>query len=392
MATGDERPDEETGSGGPTGQAVCIVDGAFKGLPGTLAGFDGDEILVDLDIFGRTTRVRMYQHQVSLSTTTRQRTIDPADYLPPARVQVFGMRATRPLPVDPVRFLPELASMARTTIRLHPHRGEPEAGDSSVGGPLLWPVTEEWPTCSVPYVDPGDFEVDLEHRRPVPLVPVLQLYQRDVAALPFPDGKDVLQVLWCPFDHRDDRGGTWPRPELYWRNEAATRAEGIGLTPNPPQDIPSGKVPQPCFVDPEQVTEYPYEDEDELRCLGDDRRLRLEDIKEQTGWSYQSHLSVAPGVKVGGWPGWTQWPDWPTCRCGRRMDHLLTVSSDEYDVESGLRWAPVVMVRADIDPRTDSISRGFSPTDLRIGDMGGMYLFICPKCPDAPWASRFDCC
>lgn len=98
-------------------------------------------------------------------------------------------------------------------------------------------------------------------------------------------------------------------------------------------------------------------------------------------------------MKVGGWPGWTQWPDWPTCRCGRRMDHLLTVSSGEYDPESGKRWAPVELVGdGDIDPRTGTIGRdGYHPTGLCIGDMGGIYLFICPTCPGTPRASRFDC-
>ena len=35
----------------------------------------------------------------------------------------------------------------------------------------------------------------------VPPVPVAQLLADDVPDLPFPSGTDVLQVLWCPFDH-----------------------------------------------------------------------------------------------------------------------------------------------------------------------------------------------
>jgi hypothetical protein len=41
----------------------------------------------------------------------------------------------------------ELAGYARAALRLHPRRGTPTAGDSSVGGPLAWPENEPWPTC-----------------------------------------------------------------------------------------------------------------------------------------------------------------------------------------------------------------------------------------------------
>lgn len=40
-----------------------------------------------------------------------------------------------------------------------------------------------------------------------PLIPVVQLYARDVPGLPFPEGTDVLQVLWLPVP---DLEGCWP--------------------------------------------------------------------------------------------------------------------------------------------------------------------------------------
>jgi hypothetical protein len=38
--------------------------------------------------------------------------------------------------------------------------------------------------------------------------------------------------------------------------------------------------------------------------------------------------------------------------------------------------------------RRDAIQ---SPPDLMIGDMGGVYIFICPRCPGQPYAYRGRC-
>jgi len=44
--------------------------------------------------------------------------------------------------------VPELAAYGRTATRLHPRPGTPGVGDSSIGGPLLWPAEEPWPVCT----------------------------------------------------------------------------------------------------------------------------------------------------------------------------------------------------------------------------------------------------
>ncbi len=56
-------------------------------------------------------------------------------------------RTTPPRP-DVAAAVPELAAYARTATRLHPRPGAPGVGDSSVGGPLLWPAEEPWPVCT----------------------------------------------------------------------------------------------------------------------------------------------------------------------------------------------------------------------------------------------------
>lgn len=204
------------------------------------------------------------------------------------------MHTTPPSPVDMPELFPALMSYARTTVRLHPRQGAPTAAQSSVGGPLLWPADEPWPTCAGTNLEdhlefaPGPAEV--------PLVPVMQVFADDVPELRFPSGADVLQVLWCPFDHEP-----WgdPRPELRWRR----RAE-IGPTldpmPVPDQDANPEFVPNPCVIDPETLTEYPTYD------LPRDVWTQIRDVVEQveatTGWQYDTDLAVASGIKIGGYP------------------------------------------------------------------------------------------
>jgi hypothetical protein len=56
------------------------------------------------------------------------------------------------------------------------------------------------------------------HKGPVALVPVLQLYARDLPELPFPESTDLFQLLWCPNWH----GEPWHGPALVtiWRRAA----------------------------------------------------------------------------------------------------------------------------------------------------------------------------
>jgi hypothetical protein len=48
-----------------------------------------------------------------------------------------------------------MAPLARTAVRLHPRSGAPSPGDSSVGGPLLWPAAELWPYGHRPHEPDG---------------------------------------------------------------------------------------------------------------------------------------------------------------------------------------------------------------------------------------------
>lgn len=56
-------------------------------------------------------------------------------------------RCTPPRPVNVEELFPEVVPFRQEAVRLHPHAGEPTHHDSSIGGPLLWPAREPWPTC-----------------------------------------------------------------------------------------------------------------------------------------------------------------------------------------------------------------------------------------------------
>jgi hypothetical protein len=295
------------------------------------------------------------------------------------------MRTTPARPVDVEALFPEVVSLQCEATRLHPRRGEPGVRDSSVGGPLLWPAHQPWPHCTEVHLTvssdppPG----------PVPLVPVLQLYAADVPSLPYPAGRDLLQVLWCPCDHEPYYA---PRPELRWRTAADVSGPLLDHPPRP-AGVPDNTIPAPCVLHPERIVEYPQWDLPP--DIGDALKERFERLEDETGWSYWNDLSIAPGIKTGGYPGWTQDPDWPDCAaCGRRMDHLLTIASAEFDGGSARAWLP----HEDRPDEGEVFDLPFEQRDaiqnaagVMIGDMGGVYVFMCTHCPDQPYAWRSDC-
>ncbi|GAA4529346.1 hypothetical protein [Amycolatopsis samaneae] len=374
-------------------------------------------------------------------------------------------------PVDVGVEFPELAGLARTTVRLHPWQGSVTARESSLGGPLLWPAEEAWPVCTIDHPDSrpltsvrgqrlerrrdelgtkvndlaragehdavGVFYRELkeleaairELRRTefaddpaasLPMVPVAQFYARDVPELPFPEGSDVCQVLWCPTDHEPHYG---PRPVVRWRDSASVTAVGAAVEPDPVLSAEES-LPVPCRVWPERVVEFPH-----WRDLpSDEVRERVAVWEKEREWSYSEHLSVAPGSKVGGWVSWVQDPFWPECDRGHRMDHLLTVATGEWGDESWRTWMPLeeragtefvkqvrfaladgstTSAKIGLDEQFDAtrtfFGRAVAPEtvtervipgddaqpgrlDLMIGDVGDLYLFVCPTCPDRPTA------
>lgn len=299
-------------------------------------------------------------------------------------------RPLAPIPFDVESAFPELAGTAREATLLYPRAGQPGPGDSSIGGPLLWPAGEPWPMCAEPdHYKPLAAPVGPE---PVAMVPVVQLYARDVPGLLFPAGTDLLQILWCPLVHEDDPCAANPR--LHWRSTALTTADAAAGQPPRPHTAEEDYLPRPCTVSPTPAVEYPNWDLPE--GLGELLGERFEALHEEHGFTYFD-VATTQQSKVGGYPGWTQPPNWPDCAgCGTRMEHLLSVTATEPGMG---RWLPL----DDRDPRQDAAS---TPSwraeadatafdafghDMDLGDLGGMYFFVCRICPDTPYTHRYDC-
>ncbi|WP_086828631.1 hypothetical protein [Allokutzneria sp. NRRL B-24872] len=260
----------------------------------------------------------------------------------------------------------------------------------------------------------------------LPMVAIAQFYARDIPELPFPEGTDVCQVLWCPVDHEPHYA---PRPQVWWRDSSTVKELATALEPH--EDSEPGCLPKPCRIAPERVVEFP--DSDELDS--EELRDRIAEWEQDQTWKYGPHLSAAPGTKVGGWGYWIQDIFQPECAQGHRMDLLLTVASAEHgdvgawmaqetaaelDFQKEVRFTLTngstgntwigkdeefdaagfslfghgvqpgsVIISDKLVPAHNSAPRGM---DLMIGDVGSVYLFVCPTCPDRPTAVEFQCC
>ncbi|MCX5441154.1 hypothetical protein [Streptomyces sp. NBC_00063] len=88
------------------------------------------------------------------------------------------------------------------------------------------------------------------------MVPVVQLFARDVPELPFPEDRDVLQLVWCPLIHPNDQACA-ALPSLYWRSEADVLTSGMLQAIPAPQEgeYEEEFMPNPCTVSPTSVVE-----------------------------------------------------------------------------------------------------------------------------------------
>ncbi len=316
-------------------------------------------------------------------------------------------RTTPPRPVNVEAAFPELRSMRRRATRLHPRHGEPTVRTSSVGGPLLWPADEQWPVCDVPHKrssgyrladvlrereildhawsrrpETGPTEEDREilatfkrgrhaphlgATHPIPMLAVAQLYASEVPQLPCPDGTDLLQVFWCPFEKHGEEHQL--NVHLRWRDSKEVR-EVVTDQPAPEVVGRDELVPTPCTLAPEEIVEYPY-----LFTLDTALQERIADWEgpeDEEGPQYIYDLSTAPGWKVG---GYTAWPlTGPTdvrCTCGAETAPLLTVDKREWDPAT-TSWVP-------LEDR-DSMGRMFAnvPTGVSPG-RGQLTVAVCSR-------------
>jgi uncharacterized protein (TIGR02996 family) len=293
---------------------------------------------------------------------------------------------------DMAALVPQLGRFARTTTRLHPHRaaGQLPAWVSKIGGRFLWPDSEPWPRCAQCNVD---------------LTPVLQLRSRDVPDLVVPTATDLLQLFWCPDDAAH---GYQPAPRIWWRaTDAVTspRADDPDLSGFPRTSDWEGYVPFECAVYPEGVIEYPLGD-DLYALAGAEQAAQIrqlvenmdvdpaEDLAERFGSEYgpsNAHnlafyeLGQCPGSKVGGKPGFEQHGQW--------FDHLVTLSTWEFDSASFRRWLALEDQRRLAPPGQPlTWTRLFRESDFRplqevlgmqLGRTQQAHVFVCRE--REPW-------
>jgi hypothetical protein len=350
-------------------------------------------------------------------------------------------RTTPERPVDAEALFPGLAGYRRTGTRLHPRRGTPTSRDSSVAGPFLWPAGEPWPVCTAVHekgrgqrltdlrewrrilaeawrrdprhgpseaerailtgLDVESYVPELRDTDPIPLLAAAQLFARDVpdmsdSDLTGPEGCDLLQILWCPFEvHGPERTMD---VVLRWR-----RSEDVtDVLTHIPEPVVVGRaecVPNPCVLDPEQVVEHEYDGllseelQEEIEAWEEEPQGLPEDWsggagQELTGGdayelTYQQDLSIPPGWKVGGFAAWHLTDPTPVdCSCGNPMRPLLTVNYTEWD-RGSLSWVPVE------DRRTVRTMGANIPTGVYVG-RGLMRIFTCPVDPTHPHRLSFQ--
>ncbi|WP_156937613.1 hypothetical protein [Haloglycomyces albus] len=320
---------------------------------------------------------------------------------------------------------PELKRLARSAIRLHPRNGSPQQQESSIGGPLLWPSDEPWPLCGgeshptfqFPSHQEFNFEEPLDlvyarravlaerdakvaagedipsdwaiprlevvkerysmanyqHHGATPLLPVLQVYRSDVLDLPFPDQYDLLQLLWCPYDHTDIHPPYNPAPLLIWRDSTVINSS-IESPPLPSLVGLDNYVPEPCVLEPEEVTEYP--DDRELEANQPDLSTQIDTYIDKAAmdeFSYIDAFASAPGWKLFGHGGeWGAIDPYPIdCHtCDSPMQPLITVDSAESN-GNDCTWR-----RRDEDGAPEHVG---NPPQVVIGRWYQFQVFYCPS-------------
>ncbi|THV27709.1 hypothetical protein E9998_14040 [Glycomyces paridis] len=292
---------------------------------------------------------------------------------------------------------------------MHPREGTPTARASSIGGPLLWPAAEPWPTCTEQHDDsesePIEYVVALrtyyadrdarmaakeaidwdverlipdrikaahplqpgfDPAAPSPLIAYAQLHYAEVPGLPWPERFDLLQVLWCPRDHPDIDSPYSPAFQLRWR-----RMEGLGdLAAEPP--LPAvcfeDYLPNQCTLAPEAVTEYPQLEDLPQALASRIRAVEDDEGADMYGWDF----ARAPGNKAVGHGGtWGIIDPFPVlCECGAEQLPLLTVDSGESDGGDG-SWRPIEDAGRD--------RRFQNPTGITVGRSNKLQLYYCPE-------------
>jgi hypothetical protein len=203
---------------------------------------------------------------------------------------------------------PSLRTLERTAIELDPQPAPDTPVDASrLGGAVLWPSSMEWP------------------RRPEgdPFIPLLQLRREDFPEVPFPPGRDVLQILWHPqFTERRPIGFLAPATRFYWWTLQTNLNEAQAASHEPSPGAHPGLVPKACRLSPRRRPDLPgFAD-----LPG---RLQAQLAERDLVNEYRRSGACSRASKLLGHPAWQRNAVQLRCSsCGRPMIHFLTLASE----------------------------------------------------------------
>jgi hypothetical protein len=220
------------------------------------------------------------------------------------------------------------------------------------------------------------------------MLSIAQLRAADFPEIAFPDGTDLVQVLWCSSYHAAYDGG---EPiQVFWRRSADI-GEALAEPPTPdPDRYADQSVPRPCVLDPERVVEYPWYEELPDDVLG---RLRAWHPHPDHEWypPMYDELATAPGCKVDGSMTWGT-TDMPTdllcATCGAPA--VLPLQLDTYEWGPGSNWRPHRVSRwqpleeRHLAPHTPGYELACEPTGVSFGRASHGGVFVCSAAPEHP--------
>ena len=322
---------------------------------------------------------------------------------------------TPPPRIDFLSEAPEFAALGKPAVRLHPRQGKAPQDASKMGGLFLWPKDEPWPRCE---------------RDDIPCTPVLQIRKEDVPEIGFPEGTDLMQLLWCAMGHEEVNFAYESR--IVWRR----RADVIGPIRSFPkitgesEDWSPNLIP--CRLYPERVMDYPgyllglpkilpgrMRDDPRYEAFSalwdrlsasptliqqmhsylDSTEGGIVDRNVANPNDYRDDIGEVYGTKVGGF-GIDRGaiPTFLNCECGGEMDLLFQIDSREY-LELEDRWTAIEdrfvarkLSAREMSPASRGLVRGSisQPSGFSIHDEGTMHVCICRRCPTLPvkvWSS-----